>query len=1339
MPSETHSLTLKVDSRQVKKAEGDLNGLTNASGNTEKATNKLSNSNNNLSSSFLSLNRIISATALSAVAIQAIKTSDEMNNLQARIKLVTSESANLHKVQSDLVKIANQNKVGIQEVSKLYIKLADPIRQLGGNLQTTLDITNSFSKALLVSGASTEEAASSLLQFSQAMGSGVLRGDEFNSIAENSPRILKAVADSLGVAQGALRGMAAEGKLTAGMVGGALLRSMVQLEAEAISMPNTVSGAFQILKNNVSDAISKFDDATNTSSKLAGAVSSLNFDVGNFIDSVKESQKEGSKWIYEHEKGIGVFERLGTSIFNATGDIAGFIAKQSLLKVSAIGGAVFDIAGLFETDADRSTAAINKKGEANRKNIKINNEILAIEEKINNLDKPAEQLKKAQATDKRREALLAYAKAQRISLGITDQGQLNKLVSAKGKEYDAEIKAADKLEKASEKQVKNAADKKAAEAKAKADAKKAISKTESDAKKEAERVKGLEEDLAKLKVENNSDALKNMQLDDAKAYQEAIVKREQQLEKFKGIKGAELEINKEFNNQVEKLNIDLVAKQKIIDDELFNIATKRQADTVVAIYEASIPDSTKIIEKYTQIFEDIKDMPVKFIQTAVEQMNTELANIKFDSFKLEFDAQSLEGVPKAIAAIAKSMEGLAKADKKYNDNKTKYAEGISEYNLNEQEHTENQIVGYANMAGAMSNMFADGSREAAAFQAVQSGLAVVNAVASIMNQASGDPYTTIPRMVAVAAMAAQTLSKANIAFSGGGGGSAPALPKSTVLGAKAGTASESTTAIVDILSEAHASEYKELRDINRAVTSMAQGIESAVANIFKSGVLDTSGVSLISTTGTKISNFLDKTSSLTMNPLGVDIPFISNIVSSITGSLNSLFGGSSKQYVAGSGFDISGGTLGSKAAGNVGASTYLDVETMKKKFYGSTSYSHDITTTELDKASTQSISLIYKSFSDTMSEINKGLGTSLAPAISNYAIDAVKISTAGLSGEEVVKTLNDRFSALGDKMTNDIFGNILNQYQDLGEGLLQTAVRVITEKAIAVASLKDIGFDKFDLSSKNIWHLFGTTFTFYTDKSLEITQSLVDLAGGLTEFQDANTSYYDKYFTDAEKQVKLQAKLSESFSSMGVSMPTNIEGLRKLVEGTDLTTLAGQELFTGLMDVSDGFAEFQDNIEVVNFDDLNSLLDSVKSFVTSLRTDIIPISSSTSFITFSQSFNDMVTAIGNGSDNLSEIGTKAIDNARSYLDTITATASAGRDIAFAKAVVANKFESVVMAPNITIGTVNDTLKYSLGEQSYIVSELRAMRQELITANQLGITQTANSINQLSATRALLPA
>src|SRR5690606_29027918 len=97
------------------------------------------------------------------------------------------------------------------------------------------------------------------IQFAQALGSGALRGDEFNSVAEQAPRLMQALADSIGVPVGALKEMAAQGLLTASVVTDALVSQLDTLRAEAATLPETVGGAMTALADDWNKAIGQAD------------------------------------------------------------------------------------------------------------------------------------------------------------------------------------------------------------------------------------------------------------------------------------------------------------------------------------------------------------------------------------------------------------------------------------------------------------------------------------------------------------------------------------------------------------------------------------------------------------------------------------------------------------------------------------------------------------------------------------------------------------------------------------------------------------------------------------------------------------------------------------------------------------------------------------------------------------------------------------------------------------------------------------------------------------------------------------------------------------------------
>jgi tape measure domain-containing protein len=206
---------------------------------------------------------------------EIVQIADAWNMMSARLKLATAGQREYTVAQKELFAIAQRIGVPIQETATLYGKLQQAVRMLGGEQKDALTITESISQALRISGASATEAQSSLLQFGQALSAGVLRGEEFNSVVENSPRLAKALADGLNVPIGRLRKLAEEGRLTADVVVNALMSQKDKLAAEYAQLPVTVSQSFTRLSNAFGQWISRLDESTGFTEKLAKALTWL--------------------------------------------------------------------------------------------------------------------------------------------------------------------------------------------------------------------------------------------------------------------------------------------------------------------------------------------------------------------------------------------------------------------------------------------------------------------------------------------------------------------------------------------------------------------------------------------------------------------------------------------------------------------------------------------------------------------------------------------------------------------------------------------------------------------------------------------------------------------------------------------------------------------------------------------------------------------------------------------------------------------------------------------------------------------------------------------------------
>ena len=195
-----------------------------------------------------------------ASAVRSIgETADAYNLMNARLKLATGSQEAFNVAQAGLADIAKRTESPMASLVTLYGRISRPLQEAGRSQKEVLKVTEAVATAFRVSGASAQEAENGVIQFAQALGAGALRGDEFNSVAEQAPRLMQALADGIGVPVGALKEMAAQGLLTAEVVTDALTSTLDVLRAEAESLPQTVGGAMTDLADRWNQAIGQAD------------------------------------------------------------------------------------------------------------------------------------------------------------------------------------------------------------------------------------------------------------------------------------------------------------------------------------------------------------------------------------------------------------------------------------------------------------------------------------------------------------------------------------------------------------------------------------------------------------------------------------------------------------------------------------------------------------------------------------------------------------------------------------------------------------------------------------------------------------------------------------------------------------------------------------------------------------------------------------------------------------------------------------------------------------------------------------------------------------------------
>ncbi|HGN1763770.1 TPA: tape measure protein, partial [Proteus mirabilis] len=247
--------------------------------------NRTSQSVNNTERSMLSLSKVAASLAGYLSASMVASYSEAWTELNNKLSNSVRTSESLIDVTQRVFDISQATRSSLDATATLYARLERGTREYNTSAEDLAKLTSIINQGFIVSGATAQEAENAIIQLSQGIASGVLRGEEFNSVAEQGSRLMVALADSMGVGIGQLRKMAAEGKLTTDVVVKGLLSQGDAIGKEFAKTTRTMSQAFQEAGNNltkflgenttIKSTISAFSDAVITVSKNLDELSSV--------------------------------------------------------------------------------------------------------------------------------------------------------------------------------------------------------------------------------------------------------------------------------------------------------------------------------------------------------------------------------------------------------------------------------------------------------------------------------------------------------------------------------------------------------------------------------------------------------------------------------------------------------------------------------------------------------------------------------------------------------------------------------------------------------------------------------------------------------------------------------------------------------------------------------------------------------------------------------------------------------------------------------------------------------------------------------------------------------
>ena len=214
------------------------------------------------------------------------QTADAMMSMSSRIKLVTKDEAERLQVEARLYQMSMRNRASLEDLGDLYYKTASSAKQFGASQEDVIRLTDIVSKSLIIGGADTNQQKATILQLSQALGSGVLQGDELRSLRENAPKLMQSIATYLGKSMAELKEMGAKGELTTQVLMEAILASGKTIDSEFGRITPTIGQAITVLGNKWSKLILDIQNSTGVFGTIAGFILDAVDLIGQAIDWV---------------------------------------------------------------------------------------------------------------------------------------------------------------------------------------------------------------------------------------------------------------------------------------------------------------------------------------------------------------------------------------------------------------------------------------------------------------------------------------------------------------------------------------------------------------------------------------------------------------------------------------------------------------------------------------------------------------------------------------------------------------------------------------------------------------------------------------------------------------------------------------------------------------------------------------------------------------------------------------------------------------------------------------------------------------------------------------------
>nr|WP_314592333.1 tape measure protein [uncultured Neisseria sp.] len=215
---------------------------------------------------------VLAGFASLSFAKSMLDTADAMQSINAQVRQVVSSESEYLAVQRQLLDVANNTRASLESTANLYVSTSRALKDYGYTQQEILTFTEATNNAMAIGGVQAQQQAAALMQLSQALGSGVLQGDEFKSIAEAAPILLDTIAEYMGKSRAEIKKLGSEGQLTADVIFKAISGASEKFGEQAAKMPMTMGQALTVFSNNWQSMVSKLLNDSGAMSGIAAVI-----------------------------------------------------------------------------------------------------------------------------------------------------------------------------------------------------------------------------------------------------------------------------------------------------------------------------------------------------------------------------------------------------------------------------------------------------------------------------------------------------------------------------------------------------------------------------------------------------------------------------------------------------------------------------------------------------------------------------------------------------------------------------------------------------------------------------------------------------------------------------------------------------------------------------------------------------------------------------------------------------------------------------------------------------------------------------------------------------------